>query len=225
MREDQPISSNEEKNKQNRNLIIVVAIVIVILLCLYWVMDHGSQTQITESKKMESVSFANPTEHTDAQSVWLERAQNELKEVQKNTVELKQSVEKIQNTDNQKSIESDPRYQALQQQVQALQKVVDTQTEKNTVNPVIGGSNYKGQVFSTVAGAQAQQQNTLTESAGIDNDIINLKPKAGTDLPNRNPDSFVPAGTFAEAIMLGAADASAGVNSQSKPIPMLFRII
>lgn len=225
MRDDQPISSNDEKNKQNRTLIIVVLIAIVLLFCLYWIMNHGSQSQITDNKKMESVSFANPMEHTDTQSVWMERAQNELKEVQKKTVELKQTVEKMQTTDTQKTIESDPRYQALQQQVEALQKVVNAQSEKNTVNPIMGGNNYKGQVFSSVGNVQVQQQTMVTESAGIDNDIINLKPKAGIDLPNRNPDSFVPAGTFAEAIMLGAADASAGVNSQSKPIPMLFRII
>jgi conjugal transfer pilus assembly protein TraB len=46
----------------------------------------------------------------------------------------------------------------------------------------------------------------------------------GSELPKKNSDTFVPAGTFAEAIMLGAADASAGVNSQSKPVPMLFRL-
>src|SRR5579872_6518392 len=223
MHDEQPISSQGEKNKQNRNLLILVIIIIAVLLCIYWVMDHGSQNQVSDNKKMESVSFANPTEHTDTQSVWMERAQNELKEVQKNTVELKQTVEKIQSNDSQKSSEDDPKYQALQQQVQALQKVVNEQNEKTYSNSALNGNNYKGQVVSTVP--QNPQQNMVPESAGIDVDVINLKPKAGMDLPSKNPDSFVPAGTFAEAIMLGAADASAGVNSQSKPIPMLFRIV
>jgi conjugal transfer pilus assembly protein TraB len=226
MRDEQIPSSNDEKNKQNRNLIIVVTILICVLLLLYWIMDQSSQSKKVEIKKMESVSFANPIDHADSQSIWMERAQNELKEVKQNTNELKQKMEKIQNFDESKSNESDPKYQALQQQIQALQKIVDGLSEKSSSNPMSGGNQYKGQVFSTVSGAQIQQnQVTTNESFGIDTDVINLKPKAGMELPTKNPDSFVPAGTFAEAIMLGAADASAGVNSQSKPIPMLFRII
>jgi conjugal transfer pilus assembly protein TraB len=59
---------------------------------------------------------------------------------------------------------------------------------------------------------------------GIDNDELDLKPMKN-HRPLQNPDTFVPAGTFAEAIMLGAADASAGVNSQANPSPMLFRVV
>ncbi len=223
MHDEQPVSPVDEKNKQNRNLIIIVSILILILLGVYWIIDHGSENHKVETNKMESVSFASPITHSDAQSVWMERAQNQLKDVQNNTTELKQTVEKMQNADSQKSLESDPRYQALQQQVEALQKVVDSQTEKpsSTVN---NGGNYKGQVISTVPESQQNNSGIISEAAGIDNDVINLKSKPGVDLPNKNPDSFVPAGTFAEAIMLGAADASAGVNSQSKPIPVLFRI-
>ena len=43
-------------------------------------------------------------------------------------------------------------------------------------------------------------------------------------LPTKNPLSFVPAGTFVQAVMLGAADAPAGVTNQANPSPMLFRL-
>lgn len=217
---DENVVSQDEKNKQNKHLLIVIVIVVLVLLLMYWVMDHGTSNQSIDTKKMESVPFANPTEHLDAESLWLERAQNQLKEMRENTNELKQTVSKIQ-ADSQKSIESDPKYQALQQQIQTLQKVLSEQIEKNTNNPVIDSKNNRGRVTSTENSPPAQ----FLESTGIDNDVINLKPKAGIDLPIKNPDSFVPAGTFAEAIMLGAADVSAGVNSQSKPVPMLFRLI
>ncbi len=43
--------------------------------------------------------------------------------------------------------------------------------------------------------------------------------------PSKTPDTFVPAGTFVRAVMLGGADASTGVNSQSNPTPVLFRLL
>jgi conjugal transfer pilus assembly protein TraB len=230
MREDQNPSSNNVKYKQNRNLFIVVSIFTASLLGLYWLMcTHVPEK--SEQKKMESLSFANPTDHIDAQAVWMERAQNELKEERAKTSELKKTVENLQSNENQKSVESNPQYQSLKTQIQALQKVVEAQSEKNSQTQLAGASAYQGQVFGTTPGAQAgqivQNQNVVPQNlaAGIDNDVINLKPVAGAELPIKNSDTYVSAGTFAKAIMLGAADASAGVNSQSKPVPMLFRII
>lgn len=225
-----PSTSNDIKNKQNRNLIIFVSILTVVLLGLYWLMDNHTGSS-HEQKKMEQVSFASPTDNINAQSVWMERAQNDLKEEQRKTSELKQKLEQLQTAETQKSVETNPQYQALQQQVQALQKALDGQSVKNSPGQLAGGNAYQGQVFGTtpgaMTGANLHNQNGVVplQAAGIDNDEINLTPIAGSELPKRNPDTFVPAGTFAEAIMLGAADASAGVNSQSKPVPMLFRII
>jgi conjugal transfer pilus assembly protein TraB len=57
----------------------------------------------------------------------------------------------------------------------------------------------------------------------IREDIIPLQSDEAT-LPLKNPETYVPAGTFVQAVMLGGADASAAVNSSSNPVPMLFRI-
>lgn len=223
-----PSISSEVKYKQNRNLGIFVAVITAALLSFYWVMEGHSPTK-KENKQMEQMSFAKPTDHINAQSVWMERAQNELKDEQQKTSDLKKKIDELQTTESQKTIESDPRYQALQQQVQVLQKAIDGQTGKNITGQMIPGGS--GQAFGTTPGAMTgsnlQSQNGVAprQAPGIDNDEIDLTPVAGTELPKRNPDTFVPAGTFEKAIMLGAADASAGVNSQAKPIPMLFRIV
>jgi conjugal transfer pilus assembly protein TraB len=226
MRDEQTASiSSEVKNKQNRNLIIFVSVLTLFLLGLYWLMDSNAPTS-HEQKKIEKVTFASSTDNINAQGVWMERAQNELKEQQRKTSELKQTVEQLKIID-QKRVEDNPQYQALQQQVQALQKSFEGQLAKNTS----GSEANHGQLFGTVPGAMTGQnipnQNGVvpSQSIGIDNDEIDLTPGEGTELPKKNQDTFVPAGTFAEAIMLGAADASAGVNSQSKPVPMLFRLV
>jgi conjugal transfer pilus assembly protein TraB len=217
MRDEQTSStSSNVKNKQNRNLIIIVSILTIALLGIYWLMDSQAPTA-HDQKKMEQVSFASSTDNVNANSVWMERAQNDLKEEHRKTLELKQKVDQLQINETQKTNESNPQYQALQLQVQALQKALDGQSVKNT----------SGQVFGTMPGAiVGQNKNEVVprQPAGIDNDELELTPVVGSELPKKNSDTFVPAGTFAEAIMLGAADASAGVNSQSKPVPMLFRL-
>jgi conjugal transfer pilus assembly protein TraB len=224
MRNDD-ISSSDEKNNQNRNLMLVVVGLIAIFSGIYWLISHDGNTSKSENKKFESVSFAKSTDTVDAQSIWMDRAENKLKEIEKSNTELKQTVDKMQTVDGQKSVEYDPRYQALQQQIQALQKAMES-SDQNHTTELAGQNKYKGQVFNTTAGAQVPNQDATmpNEPVGMDTDVLNLKPLAGHELPTKNPDTFVPAGTFAEAIMLGAADASAGVNSQAKPIPMLFRI-
>lgn len=220
---DDPINSNSNstsntvKNKQNRNLIIFVLIITIILLIIYWLMDN--QNSIAhDQNKMESVTFANATDNVNANSVWMERAQNDLRDERQKTVELQQKIDQLQTIETTQNNAVNPQYQALQLQVQALQKTLDEQTSKNTT----------GQIFETTPGALGSQNKNAENSPkamGIDNDEIALTSFSSSKFPKKNADTFVPAGTFAEAIMLGAADASAGVNSQAKPIPMLFRLI
>jgi hypothetical protein len=80
MRDEQTSStSSNVKNKQNRNLIIIVSILTIALLGIYWLMDSQAPTA-HDQKKMEQVSFASSTDNVNANSVWMERAQNDLKE-------------------------------------------------------------------------------------------------------------------------------------------------
>ena len=57
---------------------------------------------------------------------------------------------------------------------------------------------------------------------------MNLTQTAGDALTVKNdktPESYVPAGSFARAILLSGLDASAGVTSQAQPRPVTLRII
>lgn len=213
-------TAQEVKTNQHRNLLIVSGIAVIIGISIYYLMDRGSPD--SSSRKDEAASFSHPVEQVNAQSLWIERAQNKLKEQERHMAELKNEITQIKNNVNQQPIENDPRYQALQKQNQLFQEAL----KENTKQQQVQGSD--GQVFSTIPGARINslpqsQDVAKAEVMGIDNDELHLK--SISDLPKKNPDSFVPSGTFAEAIMLGAADASAGVQAQSNPSPMLFRII
>jgi len=220
-------TSQETKSQQHRNLLIVSGVAVVIVLGVYYLMS-GDSVSDSSIKKAEAASFSNPVEQVNAESLWIERMQNKLKDQEHQTIELKNELTKIKNDDHSKSIESDPRYQAILKQNQLFQEALKSKASE-LKQLIQDDSSNNSQVFSTTSGARihsaSSRQHDIAENevTGIDNDELHLKNISY--LPKKNPDSFVSAGTFAEAIMLGAADASAGVQSQSNPSPMLFRII
>lgn len=104
---------------------------------------------------------------------------------------------------------------SLQQELEGLQQA--SQTIENHSSPVAAVSTPSATTLSTDL---AQTPSFMP--SGIDVSTVELK--SVSPKPLKNPDSFVPAGTFVQAVMLGAADASAGVTSQANPSPMLFRL-
>lgn len=220
-------TSYEAKTRQYRNAMIVGVIATIVAVGIFYVLESGTSDEFTK-QKMETTSFTSPIDQVDTQSIWKDRMQNKLKEQEKKTSELSNELIHLKNNDNQSaSIEDDPRFKALQQQNQLLQETLKTKTQNTEA--LNSSDVHSGQVFSTVPGPRVNSEfgrNNISSGAdiGIDIDEFNLK-SVTKKHPKKNPDTFVPAGTFAEAIMLGAADASAGVQAQSNPSPMLFRII
>jgi len=214
-------TTGETRIKQYRNLLIVAGCLVILGLVIYYFMDDHSSDDAAR-KKSEAVTFSSPIEQVNTQSVWTERVQNKLKEQENRTTELKNEITKLKSEETQKPIENDPRFQAMQKQVQALQEALQSKTQNQMMD---GGNHYQEQgVYPAKSGLKSSSEMVRgMESPGIDNDVLHLQSE--NHYPKKNPDTFVPAGTFAKAIMLGAADASAGVQSQSNPSPMLFRIV
>jgi len=222
MTDEKMLTADQIKTKQYIYVSLFIGILIVGLIILYFVMDSDGTGVKKENKKMESVPFASATDHINAQSVWMERAQNQLRDEQRKTTEMKQQIDQLKSADSQKTIESDPRYQALHSQVEALQKAFES-TSPNTPSQLAGSKGYSGQVFPTMPGTVSATNQVNGAQLGIDNDELNLKSSISL-IPKKNKDTYVPAGAFAGAIMLEGADASAGVSSQSNPSPIVFRI-
>lgn len=225
MRDENAQQASDIKSKQYRNLAMAVLIGIVILISLYSLVKSNNPA-MPEVDKLDTSAFSSPVENVNGQSVWIERAQNQLKEQQRQTDELKQTITQMKN-DTQTASEEDPKYQQLKEQNELLKKSLDEKSE-SVPAPMDGSNQYQGRVFSTTPGVAVSGTPpdlvASTESTGIDVDELDLKPATNLQ-PKKNPDTFVPSGTFAEAIMLGAADASAGVNTQANPSPMLFRVV
>lgn len=213
------------KAKQYRNLLIMASLLASILHGLYWFLESENKASKVKPK-ITKTSFTSPIAQVDPQTVWLERAENQLKTQQQQTSKLKEQFKQLEIKSTQSNQNSN--YQNLQQQIETLQKAFNNK-DNHTLKPVSPIENQRNgsRIFPTLPGATTTQNKNMSEDGlvgGIDNDELHLTLESVTR-PQKNPDSFVPAGTFVEAIMLGAADAAAGVMNQANPSPMLFRII
>ncbi len=208
------------KKKQQRNFMIAGIAVIVLFWAGSLLFSHSSSKSTATKKQETSTDFTSPLNHVNENSIWVERTQNALTKQQKTTETLQQQLELL-NQDKEKQLQAN---QNENQQVKDLQNQVKQLEQTLTKNKT---GNSDGTMFAP--GSSAGDGSPVNDGTGISEDILQLTPqnlgfKAPTT-PSKNPDTYVPSGTFVRAVMIGGADASAGTTSQSNPTPTLFRII
>lgn len=218
------------KKKQQKHLAIGVIVISAVGWIFYTFMSgHMASNSATRHATDSHFQIDNPTTHVDASSIWIERTQNELNKTQKTTSELQQQLQLL-------SAQKESQEKANQSQnetIQALQIQLKNLEQKMTIaNPVIPNTSDSIKNSDQSFTIKSSSQNLAIQPLkGVQDDILNLssqKLQPSTEImikPSKTPDTFVPAGTFVRAIMLGGADASTGVNSQSNPTPVLFRLL
>ncbi len=123
--------------------------------------------------------------------------------------------------------------QIISQQAQINQlkeELVNVQSKNGVVQPVPTDS--FGTDFITTGGQRRAVPGTNQPSLAIDGTVVapnfgqqfNLAPNGGTSTNIKNLENYVPAGSYAPAIVLSGVDASTGVVSRDNPVPVLFRI-
>lgn len=206
--------NNSVKKKQQRNLIIVIAVLILVFWSSYELIADKTVTDRGTAKEPDN--FASPLKHVDAESVILERTEEKLVESQKKTDTLQQQLDELvkNNLEQQKSTT------ANKDQYQNLQKHLDELENKIGLKGNGSPDFLNGLLVPTVGGpAQLAGREIKTDEIAL------TSPKPTETIADKNPNNYVAAGTFVKAVMLGGADASAAVNAQANPTPMLFRII
>jgi len=217
------------KKIQQRNFVLVIILMIGIMMGISGLINSRHPVQPPKDT-IQTESMQSPLERVDSQSVWVERTQNALaqgeKANQKAQAEIKQMNEnKEKDEAAQKEIamklaDLEGRLNNFQQEIKA--------SRSNTGNTENGGS-----LFPPAPGQRGTQDLQGLNARGdgyISDDSLALVPqkineKNENRVATKNPKTYVPAGTFARAIMLGGADTSASITSQADPSPMLFRIL
>ena len=199
------------KKKQIRNLAIALTGFMCAVGFLYYVIADGkSKKEI----KVEKTEFASPIKHVDAGSIIIERTGARLALVEKTSEVLQKSVDEL-NKEKQKQVLEAPKEQ---EKITSLINRI-TELEKKLATPA------PGTAFPTAPGQPGDGQEVLMTQGIRDDAIVLASSDDALSIPAKNPKDYVPSGTFVKAVALGGADASAAVNAQSNPQPMLFRIV
>lgn len=215
--------------KQWTYLGIIIVVVLFLLVGLVLLLSDHSEKSFSKHEKEEKLNFSNPLEHIDAESVLLEKTQQKLNETEKKTDDLKQQLTTLESktTLNENKQNNDD----LQKRIAALEQALKENKESTSNNmpaPAMEGSrSYQGNILPFPSGTkiESNDQNQAQLGQGIREDILTVTSNDESESnPLKNPDTYVPAGTFVKAVMIGGADASAAVNASSDPLVMLFRI-
>jgi len=217
-------NTTEAKRVQKRNFFILATIICIgVLGMIYMLSDHTSNNL---TKTPEKTNFVNPLDRVDTESIVYEKTQKELRETKKETDNLQEKYQSLSNDKKNQDEMTQKTNEELSTRVATLEKeLTDLQSNSDShipVNPMQGSRSFQGNGLALEGGQSAN-----VSEPGIREDTLSLTPnKTDEEIkPLKNPDTYVPAGSFVSAVMLSGADASAAVNSQANPEPMVFRII
>lgn len=227
------IKTNKAKSTQLRNLAILLGMVVIGFVAFITMMPDESSQELNANS--EKNNFANPLDHVDAMSTLLERTQKQLHDAEKKTENLQQQINTILDTKKAEEQKLDAT-QELTKRIDTLEKQLNSTSQNQLANNmsqgelIAGSHEFQGDLLPAPPGSNLTQNEYIYNGrgAGIREDNLTLAP-SDVDLREKialkNPDTYVPSGTFARAVMIGGADASAAVNAQSNPSPMIFRIV
>lgn len=217
--------TSKARFNQYRNLTIF-AVVIMVAFGIFVFMLSSQKNN--DGKVIEKTNFSNPLEHADSETVVLERVQRSVEEARAQTEKLKKQIDEkiISNTsiDEGKQKELESRLKILESKLIANQNSTQNLSEDSS-SLLTGSQQYQGRVLPRSGSNINHGENV--DAGGIREDRLSLSPTAeelAKRRPLKNPDTYVPAGTFAQGVVIEGADASTAVTAQSNPEPMLIRL-
>lgn len=226
------LKTNKAKMNQVRNLVILTGIVLVGFIVFTYMMPDNTSQELNRTD--EKINFANPLEHVDAESVILERTQKQLHDAEKKTDDLQKQINTILDAKKSEEPKSDVT-QELKNRIEMLEKQLSASSQNPSSNMlpqnemIAGSREFQSDLLPVQAGSGVSPNATYNNirGEGIREDNLSLAPSEFDLLerkPLKNPNTYVPAGTYVKAVMLSGANASAAVTSSHNPNPMVFRI-
>jgi conjugal transfer pilus assembly protein TraB len=204
---------NNVKQRQYLNLALVILVIAIVIGLSYELISHNHPQPKNKLVNAESLSFSSPLQKIDPESVLLEKTQLQVAESQKKTDALLEhinEIEKEKQIQTQSAEKQENDYETLKQKIAEIE---------SRLPHASGAENNENNPFAT--------QKSAPSEAHIHDDELSLSAKQDhkSSHPLKNPATYVPAGTFVKAVLIGGADVSAAVNSQANPTPILLKII
>jgi len=221
--------SNAQLKKHQRKIFIgLIGILVVIGTSLFFFgLEKPSVPQDTINEK---APIYDVTQALDDKSFWVFKSEQRLSEQEKKQEKLNDEIEEVR-ASFKKSIEEDTKSQieSLQNQITALEQQLNVSNTQNdiTQDEPLDGENFDSQPLIFEGSRQNldipfNAKPTQTSSIFSETVVsINSRPEK----PRPHHDHYIPAGSYAKAVLLSGVDVSVGVSSQTNPQPVLLRLI
>lgn len=200
------IDPNQEKKNQWITFIALLSSVVIGVIVLISFVHKDKS--VSTSQKDEKLKFETPMLHVNDEKYILEKAQRRASDAEKKASELEQKIVDISQTQTKMVEEFQHRMGMLEKNMQAKREENAMTASLDPLIGQVGESNNPGQMI------RRDKLNLVSTSLNIEE----------RKQPIKTPNTYVPAGTFVQGVIIEGADTSAGVNAQANPEPMLIRL-
>lgn len=228
------LKSRQIKKQQVMTLAVVAGAAVVVAIAFLYLTASSTKKKVHDDSAFEKIELINPADKVDQESIWIEETQTQLKSSQAQREQLQHQLADLSQahetaSDSQAQLQSQVR--ELTQDIAQLKKQLEASKEPKKSSVAEHGAKksfaqLKGRGFpgnaSMKPGATPMQPTQLSVMTHLHVDHVALEEDTSDE---KTVENFVPSGSFAKAVLLSGADASAAVNSQTNPDPMLFRIV
>jgi conjugal transfer pilus assembly protein TraB len=220
--EDKQTNPNVNKKKQTKRMVIGISVMAVGI----WVLVNflassketakGATNNETQSEAYD-MNISNKSQGTSANdNTWKEIMNNKFAKQEKQLEGLKENIGVLTQTKANNESQND-RYNQLIADVEELKKSSSKMAlDEQKIAALKETREIKKIKENVIALVNPKTSNKY-------NVIENISVFASSK--TKNPDNYVPSGTFVKAVMLGGADVSAGALGKANPNPVLLRIL
>jgi conjugal transfer pilus assembly protein TraB len=192
--------------------------------------DGGVSEKIASAKK--EINISNVTRKVRADDVWLEKAEGQLIELNKNVELLTRENKRLSEEIKEKEQKAEDRIKKLEDKEKQIEgKIVEITTgmdDKSSGKQDPSLHQTEAKAVDNVSNLQLSSE-LEGHIADIDKKIIShdivLEGGLNSNNHSKNLDLYLPAGSYVDAELISGVDASVGVESQSDPRPVLFRVL
>lgn len=214
------------KKQQHIFLSIIVGVIILVIAIFAFWGNKADKSQVIDKTQYKKHTLASPISASSNESHWIEKTQNAWKAELLKTGEIDKNIHTLTDEKNKQgkllSVQNSELTEMKSMLTELKQQVVHLQAE----NRAIQDERLKKHEIKNGLLPRADEVNRGT---GMEVDAGFIQYSARLNRVTRprikTPDNYVFSNTFARAVVLMGADASAGVLSQSNPDIMMFQIL
>lgn len=219
-----PFSKLSHKQSLLMSTGIGVGITLFLVLA-YQILQSDSSHE--ETVKSRDIRLTPPGKTIDKKDVWMSKIEAQTDQ-QSQKIDLMEKMLQKNAMGKEESSESDALKEEVKRLREELRNVQQGQRPDASTTEVPWTQGQGREIFSVTPNSSVQSQHQTQPQTpgfnqrGVQKIVVNLHNKVSKQ---RHYTNVLPAGAFAQAVLIGSVDANCGISSTSDPKPVLLRLL